>query len=139
MLICPECKYENSEQNKFCENCGTSLTHRNCHQCDTKIPITAQKCEVCGADNATRLLALIVQGNSDQVSDSQEQELLSTSTASTADDLASENSIPTTPENDASHSQNLLIQKYAGYLDVQNRYYALEDEQPLSNIVPPSS
>ena len=137
MLICPECKYENSEQNKFCENCGTSLTHRNCHQCDSKIIFTAQKCEVCGADNATRLLALIVQGKSAQASDSQEQEILSTTKASTAEALASENSILTTPENVALHIQNSSIQNYAGYLDVTNRYYALEDEQPLSNIVPP--
>ena len=61
MLICPECKYENSEHNKFCENCGTSLTHKDCHQCGAEIAYTAKECDSCGASNATELLAIINQ------------------------------------------------------------------------------
>ncbi|MFM5887291.1 MAG: serine/threonine phosphatase [Dolichospermum sp.] len=28
MLICPQCTFPNSDQNKFCQNCGTSLTQK---------------------------------------------------------------------------------------------------------------
>ena len=66
MLICPECKYENSEHNKFCENCGTSLIHKDCEQCGAKIAYTAPKCDSCGAINTTMLLALILQENTAQ-------------------------------------------------------------------------
>ncbi len=59
MLICPECKYENSEHNKFCENCGTSLTSKNCHECGAEIDYTATECDSCGAFVATKLIAII--------------------------------------------------------------------------------
>ncbi|MGK7894028.1 MAG: serine/threonine phosphatase [Xenococcus sp. (in: cyanobacteria)] len=59
MLICPECKYENSEHNKFCENCGTSLTSKNCHKCGAEIDYAATECDSCGAFVATKLLAII--------------------------------------------------------------------------------
>lgn len=91
MLICPECKYENSEHNKFCENCGTSLTHKDCRQCGAKIAYTATECDSCGAPNTTKLLAII--------------------------------------------SQNSPNQDYAGYLDVHKRYYILENQPSLSEIV----
>jgi protein phosphatase len=28
MLICPQCTFPNSDHNKFCQNCGTSLTDK---------------------------------------------------------------------------------------------------------------
>ncbi|MEM9275010.1 MAG: serine/threonine phosphatase [Cyanobacteria bacterium P01_F01_bin.143] len=67
MLICPECKYENSEQNKFCENCGASLIYKDCEQCGDKITYTAPKCDSCGASNTKGFLALIFQENSSQI------------------------------------------------------------------------
>ena len=30
MLICPQCTFPNSDHNKFCQNCGTSLTDKIC-------------------------------------------------------------------------------------------------------------
>ncbi|ELS03750.1 serine/threonine protein phosphatase [Xenococcus sp. PCC 7305] len=78
MLICPECKYENSEHNKFCENCGTSLTHKTCSECGAEITYTAQECESCGAPNQTMLLAIIAQSNSPQAAEALSNENLST-------------------------------------------------------------
>jgi protein phosphatase len=50
MLICPQCKFENPNANKFCQNCGTSLTHHVCHECGTEVPLNAQSCDNCGAE-----------------------------------------------------------------------------------------
>ncbi|NET27800.1 serine/threonine phosphatase [Okeania sp. SIO1I7] len=60
MLICPECEFENPNQNKFCEKCGTSLTHKNCHQCGIQVDLSAQKCHNCGADIAQVWKAIII-------------------------------------------------------------------------------
>lgn len=49
MLICPECQHENIENNKFCEKCGTSLTHKNCDQCGEKVPFGMVNCPNCNA------------------------------------------------------------------------------------------
>ncbi len=136
MLICPKCKYENSEHNKFCENCGTSLTHKDCHQCGAKIAYTAKKCDVCGASNAIRFLALIIPGHPSQASEPQEKELASISVSkSTSESTASETSIPSSSEDLDTNSQNLLTQDYAGYLDFQKRYYAPENKESSSDIV----
>jgi protein phosphatase len=50
MLICPQCKFENPDANKFCQNCGTSLTHHVCHECGTDVPLNAHSCNNCGAE-----------------------------------------------------------------------------------------
>ncbi len=59
MLICPQCKFENSDTNKFCQNCGASLTHKNCPECSTAVPVNAQNCPNCGADCGTVWWAII--------------------------------------------------------------------------------
>ena len=61
MLICPQCKFDNPETNKFCQNCGVSLTHKTCCQCQENIPIEAKICSLCGAANYTVLRAIISQ------------------------------------------------------------------------------
>ncbi|MDZ8056225.1 MAG: serine/threonine phosphatase [Aulosira sp. ZfuVER01] len=59
MLICPQCKFENSNTNKFCQNCGASLTQIVCHECSTSVPVNAQSCPNCGTDCGTVWLAII--------------------------------------------------------------------------------
>lgn len=49
MLICPQCNFENPNANKFCQNCGTSLTEKPCHHCGVDVPVNAQECHNCGA------------------------------------------------------------------------------------------
>jgi protein phosphatase len=61
MLICPQCEFENPEANKFCQNCGTSLTHKTCRQCQVNISIEEEICSFCGAANHTVLWAIISQ------------------------------------------------------------------------------
>ena len=61
MLICPQCEFENPQENKFCQNCGVSLTHKVCCECHQDIPIEAKICSSCGAANHTILWAIISQ------------------------------------------------------------------------------
>ena len=59
MLICPQCEFENPQTNKFCQNCGVSLTYKSCDRCQENIPIEAKVCHLCGAANYTVLQAII--------------------------------------------------------------------------------
>jgi len=133
MLICPECKYENSEHNKFCENCGTSLIHKDCVQCGANITYTAKECDSCGADNTTKLLALILQENSTQTSESNEPELANLEVSTDPSKL--QNLISDSSEDLNTTPQNSLIQDKVDYFDTHTRYYTPENKQPLSNPV----
>ncbi|MCC5636100.1 serine/threonine phosphatase [Nostoc sp. CHAB 5844] len=64
MLICPQCKFENPNANKFCQNCGTSLTHHICHECGTEVPLNAQHCDNCGAESGKVWWAIITKEGS---------------------------------------------------------------------------
>ncbi|MGL4882641.1 MAG: double zinc ribbon domain-containing protein, partial [Waterburya sp.] len=64
MLICPQCEFENPEANKFCQNCGVSLTEKSCCHCQANIPIEAKTCSFCGAVNHTVLWAIVSQKKS---------------------------------------------------------------------------
>ncbi|MEH2373015.1 serine/threonine phosphatase [Nostoc sp.] len=60
MLICPQCKFENPNSNKFCQNCGTSLTHKVCPECSTDdVPVNALRCYNCGTECGTVFWAII--------------------------------------------------------------------------------
>ncbi|WP_413173364.1 serine/threonine phosphatase [Anabaena azotica] len=61
MLICPHCQFENPNDNKFCQNCGTSLTHRTCHECGCEVSLDTQYCQSCGAECGTIWWAIIAQ------------------------------------------------------------------------------
>jgi protein phosphatase len=59
MLICPQCQFENPNTNKFCQRCGTSLTHKTCDECSTQVPVNAETCHNCGAFTGTVWWAII--------------------------------------------------------------------------------
>lgn len=60
MLICPQCKFENPNSNKFCQNCGTSLTHKVCPECSTDdVPVNALRCYNCGTECGTVFWAIV--------------------------------------------------------------------------------
>ena len=63
MLICPQCESENPKDHKYCQNCGISLTHKVCCECQASIPIEAKRCSFCNAVNYTVLWAVISQKN----------------------------------------------------------------------------
>jgi len=59
MLLCPLCQFENPNTNKFCQRCGTSLTHKTCKECAAQVPINAENCQNCGAFTGTVWWAII--------------------------------------------------------------------------------
>ena len=59
MLVCPQCQSENLSSNKFCQECGTSLTHKVCPSCDSQVAIAAQQCPDCGTLTGTIWWAVI--------------------------------------------------------------------------------
>lgn len=59
MLICPYCQFENSPSNKFCQECGTSLTQKNCPECDTIVALTVSQCPACRAEIGPVWLAIV--------------------------------------------------------------------------------
>ncbi|MEH2363041.1 serine/threonine phosphatase [Nostoc sp.] len=68
MLICPQCKFENPNSNKFCQSCGTSLTHKVCPECSTDdVPVNALRCHNCGTECGTVFWAIIAQETTGEV------------------------------------------------------------------------
>jgi len=46
-MKCPKCRFDNHEDVKFCEECGTEL-ELECPNCKTKIPLGKKFCSECG-------------------------------------------------------------------------------------------
>jgi protein phosphatase len=59
MLVCPKCQFKNPSANKFCQQCGTPLTHKVCPECGVKVALSAPNCDNCGAAVGTVWLAII--------------------------------------------------------------------------------
>lgn len=64
MLICPQCQFENPDSNKFCQQCGTSLTQKVCPKCGTNVALSEIQCQDCGAKTGTVWLAIICTSSS---------------------------------------------------------------------------
>ena len=47
-MQCPQCRFENRQDARFCLRCGTQLT-LTCRQCNTTLPPDAVFCDTCGA------------------------------------------------------------------------------------------
>ncbi|OUL24480.1 serine/threonine protein phosphatase [Nostoc sp. RF31YmG] len=110
MLICPQCKFENSNTNKFCQNCGASLTQKVCPECSTSVPLNAQSCPNCGTDCGTVWWAII--GKQATGGDGENEEAIS--------------SLSATPIN--SHLE------VGSYLDQEQRYQLLEPLPSLEEL-----
>ena len=102
MLICPQCKSENPDNNKFCQKCGTSLTSKICPQCSSKVQFSQNSCDNCGTKTGLVWWAII--------SKTQEQIPVSTTTEANSDV-----SMPLT---------------VGLYIDGQQRYQVLEPLPP---------
>ncbi|PPS45555.1 serine/threonine phosphatase [Chroococcidiopsis sp. TS-821] len=61
MLICPQCQFENPNNNKFCQQCGTSLTHKPCAECGTTVALNQERCHNCHALTGTIYFAIAQQ------------------------------------------------------------------------------
>ena len=47
MLVCPQCQFENPEDHKFCQACGTSLVQKPCPTCGEWVDWSAYDCANC--------------------------------------------------------------------------------------------
>ncbi len=59
MLICPQCQFENPDSNRFCQECGTSLTNKVCDACGADVAFDAEQCGSCGATVGTFWWAIL--------------------------------------------------------------------------------
>jgi protein phosphatase len=59
MVVCPHCRLENPDNNKFCQGCGTSLSHQDCPHCGASVEFGEEKCDRCGGDVGTVLWVTI--------------------------------------------------------------------------------
>lgn len=67
MLVCPQCQFENPNTNKFCQKCGTSLTHKVCPECKTQVPFNLVDCPNCGATTGTVWWAILSKDSNSQL------------------------------------------------------------------------
>ncbi|MBD2353937.1 serine/threonine phosphatase [Tolypothrix sp. FACHB-123] len=127
MLICPQCKFENSNTNKFCQNCGASLTQKFCPECSTSVPINAQNCPNCGADCGTVWWAIIAKQPSffreiGTGGDGRNEEVETDEGA-----ISSPSAVP------LSTTSHLVV---GSYLDPEQRYQLLEPLPTLEELIP---
>jgi protein phosphatase len=115
MLICPQCKFENPDSNKFCQGCGSSLAHKTCDQCGASVALNAQHCDKCGAECGTIWYALIS---------------LAGYEAETGEFIQNQENIPD-EVSDSHHVLNFVVDSY---LDPQQRYRLLESV-PTSEVM----
>lgn len=47
MPICPQCEHANPPTSTQCDRCGTSLTHKRCHECGAEVAFTDETCGHC--------------------------------------------------------------------------------------------
>jgi protein phosphatase len=98
MLICPQCQFANPNPNKFCQQCGTSLTHKFCPDCGTSVSLDLLNCPNCGALTGTILQAIVSYGL---------KEVTATETTAVDDDHLSG---ATTPTSDSVESVSDIIE-----------------------------
>ncbi|MBD1910336.1 MULTISPECIES: serine/threonine phosphatase [unclassified Leptolyngbya] len=63
MLVCLECQFENPDNNRFCQKCGTSLTERKCLSCGAMVPVDLEACPKCHAVTGTFWRAVVQSRN----------------------------------------------------------------------------
>lgn len=140
MLVCPECQFENPDENRFCQKCGTSLTERACTACGAMVQLGTEYCPACGEPYGQVWLAVVqaktsipapaataktttetadepeVAAKLDQ--SCAEQDVPSAATAPSATAATDPSTAPATPDDEA-----------FGYLDRRSRYRLLEPLQ----------
>lgn len=67
MLVCPQCQFENPDDNKFCQRCGTSLTEVVCSGCEAQVQFDVENCPYCGTSTGIIWRALLIPHHSSWV------------------------------------------------------------------------
>jgi len=65
MLICPQCQFDNPDNNKFCQNCGKSLSYKICPQCSDRVALNQNQCDNCGTKTGNVWRAISQESQSD--------------------------------------------------------------------------
>ncbi|MGJ5633021.1 serine/threonine phosphatase [Nostoc sp. CALU 1950] len=118
MLICPQCKFENPNSNKFCQNCGTSLTHKVCPECSTDdVPVNALRCHNCDTECGTVFWAIIAKETTGEALRVEGDEEDKGDVGVDGDEEAIPSSSPVSP------SFQIAL---GSYLDSQERYQLLD-------------
>ncbi|MES1021792.1 serine/threonine phosphatase [Gloeocapsa sp. BRSZ] len=120
MLICPQCQFENPNNNKFCQQCGTSLTHKPCAECGTTVALNQERCQKCNALTGKIYFAIA----------QQLQPPLTTATVTETTVQTAVTIVDKTADSDFA-PQQLTV---GAFLDQQQRYQIL-DIQPASESV----
>lgn len=63
MIKCPQCSYHNIDDHRFCQQCGTSLTQRQCIKCGHLVDLEATHCCQCQHPTATIWWTLLISPN----------------------------------------------------------------------------
>ncbi|MFK0733121.1 MAG: serine/threonine phosphatase [Gloeotrichia echinulata GP01] len=133
MLICPQCKFENPNTNKFCQKCGTSLTHKVCSQCSTYVPVNQERCHNCDAKSGTVWWAIIAQGGTgdwELVTEESGHFGKLSASLGTGGEEDKETPLPPAPHHPITPSQFSV----GSYLDSQQRYQLLDTLPVLEEI-----
>jgi protein phosphatase len=67
MLVCPQCQFENPDDNKFCQRCGTSLTEFVCSGCEAQVQFDVENCPYCGTSTGIIWRAILPPHHSNPV------------------------------------------------------------------------
>lgn len=59
MLVCPQCQFQNPDTNKFCQQCGFSLTQKTCQECGQLVAFGRLTCPKCEHPTATLWQAIV--------------------------------------------------------------------------------
>lgn len=118
MLICPQCQFENPTNNKFCQQCGTSLTHKPCANCGTTVALNQERCHNCNAVTGTIWSAIAQTSQSSLVT--------ITNTTDQPDTLATANKTSDSPVEQDISLLCLPELEVGAFLDQQQRYQILE-------------
>ena len=115
MLICPQCQFENPNTNKFCQQCGISLTSVVCSECKTNVPLSEERCQNCGTETGTVWQAIILKQSYEKAF---EEKPISGVEASEQEGIGSNQIL----ENNTS----VMPSSSRAYLDQEQRYQLLE-------------
>ncbi|MGK7943249.1 MAG: serine/threonine phosphatase [Microcystaceae cyanobacterium] len=61
MLVCSHCQFENPNNHRFCQKCGTSLVDAPCSNCGTRVAFTVTTCPNCGTATGIRWRVLVAE------------------------------------------------------------------------------
>jgi protein phosphatase len=130
MLICPQCKFENPDINKFCESCGTSLTEKNCLSCGTDVPVDMETCQNCGTFCGTVWWVIIAKDANSVPANTVNLEMSAIKSAVPQEDSESTETKETFFHNpqpkEFTEATSEITIEIGSYLDSQQRYKIIE-------------